>query len=74
MKHESKCFHCHECGHPLKKVLDGEEWCPVCQSYRRYRSHGWTHALADKTPCLTNAQRWWAKETNYDLKNKPIPF
>jgi len=35
------CGHCHECGAELKKVLDGEEWCPVCNEYKRYRSHGW---------------------------------
>ena len=46
-----RCHHCHNCGTELKKVLDGEEWCPVCKMYRRYRSHGWTHALADNQPC-----------------------
>ena len=35
------CGHCHECGTELKKVLDGEEWCPACGEYKRYRSHGW---------------------------------
>ena len=35
------CRHCHVCGSPLEKCLDGEEWCPVCQAYRRYKSHGW---------------------------------
>lgn len=35
------CGHCHTCGTKLREVLDGEEWCPVCQTYRRYRSHGW---------------------------------
>lgn len=47
----ARCHHCHTCGTPLKNVLDGEEWCPKCLQYRRYRSHGWTHALADKEPC-----------------------
>lgn len=37
-----KCKHCHECGTKLRQVLDGEEWCPKCEQYRRYRSHGWT--------------------------------
>jgi hypothetical protein len=32
-------------------VLDGEEWCPKCQQYRRYRSHGWIGAGIDRTPC-----------------------
>ena len=35
------CGTCHECGAPLKACLDGEEWCPRCQEYKRYRSHGW---------------------------------
>lgn len=35
------CGHCHACGAPLKRVLDGEEWCTSCGAYRRYRSHGW---------------------------------
>lgn len=37
----SNCGHCHECGRPLKKCLDGEEWCSRCGTYCRYRSHGW---------------------------------
>ena len=71
---DSRCHHCHTCGHELKKVLDGEEWCIVCKEYKRYRSHGWTHALAEKSNCLTPAQRRWAEQTNYDYKNLPIPF
>jgi hypothetical protein len=35
------CGLCHECRSKLRKVLDGEEWCPECEQYRRYRSHGW---------------------------------
>jgi len=35
------CGHCHTCGTPLRTVLDGEEWCPTCQQYRRYAAHGW---------------------------------
>jgi len=35
------CGHCHTCGGPLRKVLDGEEWCDNCETYRRYVSHGW---------------------------------
>jgi hypothetical protein len=45
------CGECHECGTPLVAVLDGEEWCPKCQQYRRYRSHGWIGAGIDRTPC-----------------------
>lgn len=35
------CGKCHACGTELRMVLDGEEWCPECETYRRYRSHGW---------------------------------
>lgn len=35
------CGKCHDCGGSLQEVLDGEEWCPRCQAYRRYCSHGW---------------------------------
>ena len=35
------CGRCHTCGTPLKRVLDGEEWCAECRVYRRYWSHGW---------------------------------
>lgn len=43
------CGRCHTCGTPLCKVLDGEEWCLTCETYRRYRSHGWTLAVAEST-------------------------
>lgn len=36
------CGLCHTCGTQLIVVLDGEEWCPRCRCYRRYRSHGWS--------------------------------
>lgn len=36
------CGHCHACGAQLVHCLDGEDWCPRCCQYRRYRSHGWT--------------------------------
>ena len=35
------CGKCHDCGEVLGGILDGEEWCPVCKTYRRYKSHGW---------------------------------
>jgi len=35
------CGLCHTCGLQLNVVLDGEEYCPRCGAYRRYRSHGW---------------------------------
>lgn len=37
------CGHCHKCGSELKKCLDGEEYCPSCQVYLRYWSHGWPY-------------------------------
>ena len=40
----SQCGRCHTCGAKLRRVLDGEEWCPTCEGYRRYRSHGWKDA------------------------------
>lgn len=46
------CKHCHTCGAHLKNVLDGEEWCSLCQEYRRYVSHGWSAGRAIETsPC-----------------------
>jgi uncharacterized Zn finger protein (UPF0148 family) len=44
------CGYCHTCGTALQWTMDGEEWCPKCEVYRRYRSHGWTalyEAVAD---------------------------
>ena len=35
------CGHCHTCRQPLYAVQDGEQWCPTCETYRRYWSHGW---------------------------------
>ena len=48
------CGRCHECGTPLIKVLDGEEWCPECGEYKRYRSHGW--AWGNSSPCPSNKE------------------
>ena len=45
------CGYCHECGSPLRKVLDGEEWCPECEEYKRYRSHGWIEEMARPIKC-----------------------
>ena len=36
---------CHECGTKLRECLDGEQWCPKCQQYRRYASHGWARKV-----------------------------
>lgn len=45
------CGKCHTCGTALRFVLDGEEWCPTCGAYRRYRSHGWAGPDAEQSPC-----------------------
>jgi len=45
----SGCGRCHTCGAELGQVLDGEEWCPRCGAYRRYRDHGW--AAGEASPC-----------------------
>lgn len=34
------CGKCHYCGTKLQKVMDGEEWCPSYEQYRRYDTHG----------------------------------
>jgi len=41
------CGHCHTCGSELREVLDGEEWCQKCRTYRRYKSHGWRPSISD---------------------------
>lgn len=43
------CWHCHTCGTQLRSVLDGEEYCKTCDTYQRYRSHGWAHG--ENSPC-----------------------
>lgn len=45
------CGNCHQCGEGLRTVLDGEEWCEKCQTYRRYHSHGWGGS-GENSPCL----------------------
>jgi hypothetical protein len=53
------CGKCHACRTTLRSVLDGEEWCPKCHRYRRYRSHGWSSAVANAegdAKCPTLAQ------------------
>jgi hypothetical protein len=46
------CGHCHTCGTPLRTVLDGEEWCPTCQQYRRYAAHGWAGTTDPECPAV----------------------
>ncbi len=62
---KTHCGKCHTCGTPLRQVLDGEEWCPTCRAYRRYRSHGWSSAIAETTARQCPAHHWhyW-----YDLE------
>lgn len=46
------CGLCHKCNAPLKKVLDGEQYCPTCETYQRYESHGFAGwFFADKSAC-----------------------
>lgn len=45
------CGKCHDCGEPIRFVLDGEEWCDKCHKYQRPVSHGW--ASKEKTACLS---------------------
>jgi len=47
----SQCGRCHTCGAKLRRVLDGEEWCPKCEAYRRYASHGWKDADKGSSSC-----------------------
>lgn len=53
MSRQRHCGHCHSCGGPLRRVLDGEEWCDACGAYRRYLSHGFDtdDASACDSPC-----------------------
>ncbi len=42
---ELDCAHsmkCHGCGGRVRIVLDGEEWCPCCETYQRPVPHGWS--------------------------------
>jgi ribosome modulation factor len=52
---KTKCGHCHECGCPLVRVLDGEEWCGVCDEYKRYKSHGWGSSGEGDVECPEQA-------------------
>ncbi len=42
------CGLCHCCGTPIIIVLDGEEWCQKCKTYRRYPSHGFGHGACSQ--------------------------
>lgn len=39
---DGHCGQCHTCGDALREALDGEEWCPTCETWRRYESHGFS--------------------------------
>lgn len=52
------CGRCHKCGTKLLSVLDGEEWCPKCNTYRRYKTHGWTTYATDTSPCPQYTDTW----------------
>ena len=42
---ELDCAHsmkCHGCGGRVRIVLDGEEWCPRCETYQRPVPHCWS--------------------------------
>jgi hypothetical protein len=47
----ANCGRCHICGHPIKIVLDGEEWCSRCQRYQRPAAHGWSRSYGDFSLC-----------------------
>ncbi len=44
------CGRCHTCGAEVRMVLDGEEYCPICEAYQRPRAHGW--GGDDRSPCI----------------------
>ena len=44
---DKDCGRCHACGVVLENKLDGEEWCPKCLNWRRYRSHGFRSGPLD---------------------------
>lgn len=46
------CGRCHTCGTELQTV-QRKDWCPTCQCFRLYRSHGWAKGLPEvsDSPC-----------------------
>lgn len=42
---QSGCGRCHTCRERLYLVLDDEEYCRKCATYRRYQAHGWARDL-----------------------------
>jgi hypothetical protein len=47
----NNCGRCHECESRLDEELDGEQFCPRCEKWRRYRSHGWKGLNSDLSMC-----------------------
>lgn len=45
-KFERYCGWCHECGTVLME-FNGEDWCPTCNTYRYYFSHGKHQSMYD---------------------------
>ena len=54
------CKRCHMCGTGIRIVLDGEEWCPTCETYQRPASHGWgrrhDQTVAEQQSCEDSEQ------------------
>lgn len=55
------CRKCHTCGTQLRIVLDGEEWCDECKTYRRYTSHGWK---GQRRPTVGKAQGGYTRKAD----------
>ena len=53
----SKRMKCHTCGAAVRIVLDGEEWCPRCESYQRPVPHGWSRWEAESEISAGNARK-----------------
>lgn len=59
------CNRCHTCGEELTRVLDGEEWCQNCQTYRRYQSHGWSEGGEGAVVCPDQIEPLKPSEPDY---------
>jgi len=66
------CGRCHTCGGKLWPVLDGEEWCPACGAYRRYRSHGWGHG--EDSPCQAAGEHHLCERCGIELPAATNPY
>lgn len=43
------CGKCHKCGTELVFTTNGNEWCPVCNDYPKYKQHGYHDGI--DSPC-----------------------